>query len=119
MTSVARRTGRWTPLSVVAVVLGFAVWWPVGLAAIAYVLWGGSFDDAVNDAIAGIKGMARRQTGGSSGNAAFDAYREETLQRLEEEQAAFNEYVEKLRQARDREEFERFMAEYRKQSVDV
>ncbi len=121
MTSVARRTSRWTPIGVAAVVLGFAVWWPIGLATIGYILWGGSIDDVVNDTVNSVKGMARRPTttGGSSGNAAFDAYRAETLQRLEEEQIAFNEYVEKLRQARDREEFERFMAERRDKTVDI
>ena len=55
--------------------------------------------------------------GPSSGNAAFDAYRTETLQRLEEEQAAFNDYVEKLRQARDRDEFEKFMTERNNKTV--
>lgn len=119
MTTVARRSSRWTPIGVAAVVLGFAVWWPIGLAVIGYILWGGSIDDVVHDAISGIKKMARPATASSSGNAAFDAYRAETLERLEEEQAAFNDYVEKLRQARDRDEFERFMAERASKTVDA
>lgn len=49
----------------------------------------------------------------SSGNAAFDSYREETLKRLEEEQRAFGDFMERLKRARDQEEFERFMAERR------
>lgn len=52
-------------------------------------------------------------TSGTSGNAAFDAYREETLKRLEEEQRAFGDFMERLKRARDQEEFERFMAERR------
>lgn len=118
MTTVAHRQSRWTPIGIAAMVLGFAVWWPVGLAIIGYILWGGSIDDIVNDAIASVKRMAR-PAAASSGNAAFDAYREETLRRLEEEQAAFDDYVEKLRQARDREEFEKFMAERASKPVDV
>jgi hypothetical protein len=47
----------------------------------------------------------------SSGNAAFDEYRAETLRRLEEEQKEFREYLERLRKARDKEEFDRFMAD--------
>ena len=47
----------------------------------------------------------------TTGSAAFDAYKAETLRRLEEEQAEFNSFVSKLREARDREEFERFMAD--------
>jgi len=49
----------------------------------------------------------------TSGNSAFDAYREETLKRLEEEQKAFGDFMERLKRARDQEEFERFMAERR------
>ncbi len=96
---------RWTPLSIAAIVLGFVVWWPIGIAVLAYILWGGSVDGAVNDA------WNRVRTPRSSGNRAFDEYKEQTLKRLEEEQDAFADFVEKLRAARDREEFERFMAE--------
>ena len=47
----------------------------------------------------------------SSGNRAFDEYRAETLRRLEEEQRAFQEYLDRLRMAKDRAEFDQFMAE--------
>ena len=49
----------------------------------------------------------------SSGNRAFDDYRSETLKRLEDEQREFKEFLERLRFAKDRAEFERFMAERR------
>jgi hypothetical protein len=49
----------------------------------------------------------------SSGNRAFDEYRTETLQRLEEEQREFKEFLERLRFAKDRAEFDQFMAERR------
>ncbi len=107
MTSSAKRSSRWTPISIAAIVLGFAVWWPLGLAILAYVLWGGSVDDLCEDLFSQIKGAVSPQP--ASGNAAFDAYRAETLKRLEEEQEAFAAYVEKLRRARDQEEFDRFM----------
>ena len=114
MTTAARRTSRWTPIGIAAVILGFFTWWPLGLAVIGYIMWGGSVDDLINDMISKFKDMARPQP--SSGNAAFDEYRRETLRRLEEEQAEFAEYVENLRHARDREEFERFMAARKKKS---
>jgi hypothetical protein len=44
-----------------------------------------------------------------TGNAAFDAYRDDTLARLEAEQAQFVEFLDRLRHARDAEEFDRFM----------
>jgi putative salt-induced outer membrane protein YdiY len=115
MTTIARRKGRWTPLGVAATVLGFVVWWPLGLAVIAYIMWGGSIDDLASDTVSQIKQSFKSRSpagyGSSSGNAAFDAYKAETLRRLEEEQEEFNEFVTRLREARDREEFERFMSE--------
>jgi hypothetical protein len=49
----------------------------------------------------------------SSGNRAFDDYRAETLKRLEEEQREFKEFLERLRFAKDRAEFDQFMAQRR------
>ena len=64
--------------------------------------------------------MERARTGGdpwgtpgSSGNRAFDDYRTETLRRLEEEQREFKDFLERLRFAKDRAEFDQFMAERR------
>ena len=45
----------------------------------------------------------------SSGNAAFDAYREETLARLEADHKAFGEYLTDLKKKKDRAEFDSFM----------
>ena len=47
----------------------------------------------------------------SSGNRAFDEYRTETLRRLEEEQREFMAFLDRLRHARDKVEFDQFMAE--------
>jgi hypothetical protein len=49
----------------------------------------------------------------SSGNRAFDKYRAETLKRLEEEQTEFKDFLGRLRFAKDRAEFDQFMAERR------
>ena len=53
----------------------------------------------------------------SSGNRAFDEYRAETLKRLEEEQREFKEFLDRLRFARDKTEFDQFMAERRSRSA--
>jgi len=106
--------GAWIAL----MVLGFIVWWPVGLAILAFSLWSGRMGCWNHH-----HGMARWQgrMGGrdfwgpqrSSGNRAFDEYRNETLRRLEEEQREFREYLDRLRMAKDRAEFDQFMAERR------
>jgi hypothetical protein len=49
----------------------------------------------------------------SSGNRAFDEYRVETLRRLEEEQVEFRDFLDRLRHAKDKEEFDAFMAQHR------
>jgi hypothetical protein len=49
----------------------------------------------------------------SSGNRAFDEYRTETLRRLEDEQREFHEFLDRLRMAKDKSEFDQFMADRR------
>ena len=126
---------QWGPLTIALMVLGFVLWWPLGLAILAYILWGemfgGSAEKAqgfVNRSRSWAENCGPRANGfrhhgfrNSSGNAAFDDYRAEQLKRLEEERrrldeeiSAFHEYMRNLRMARDREEFDRFMRERRR-----
>jgi len=125
---------QWSPLTIALMVLGFIIFWPLGLAILGYILWGEKFGGSPEKAQAyWNKGKAwcssnkhrahnwNRSYGmSSSGNAAFDEYRAEQLKRLEEERArldaeieAFHEYMANLNKAKDREEFDRFMNERR------
>ncbi|QIE57954.1 DUF2852 domain-containing protein [Pikeienuella piscinae] len=84
-------------------VLGFVFVWPIGLAILFYMLWSGRM--GCNNG-----GWRRKFTRvDATGNAAFDEYREETLRRLEEERSAFVGFLDKLRRAKDRAEFDQFM----------
>jgi hypothetical protein len=63
-----------------------------------------------------LAGEARKFGGGttgfrSTGNRAFDEYRDETLRRLEEEANEFQSFLQRLRHAKDKAEFDQFMAE--------
>jgi hypothetical protein len=49
----------------------------------------------------------------ANGSSAFDEYRAETLRRLEREQGEFQEFVEHLRMAKDKVEFDQFITERR------
>jgi Protein of unknown function (DUF2852) len=117
---------------------GFIVFFPVGLGILGYLIWRKKMGEG-DIGPAGMKGEFKRWkremkaqwkghgfSGGfgggpfrqGSGNMAFDDYRGAVLQRLEEErrkldeeQRAFNDFVLKLRRAKDQEEFDRFMAE--------
>lgn len=115
----------WSPLSILLMVIGFIVFWPLGLAMLAYILWG----DEITEFLTSKKQEFRRATerasqpfsgARSSGNAAFDAYREEELRKLEErrrqldrEVEEFRDFIEELKRARDREEFDAYMARRR------
>jgi hypothetical protein len=46
----------------------------------------------------------------TNGSPAFDEYRAETLRRLEREQGEFQQFVEHLRMAKDKAEFDQFIA---------
>jgi hypothetical protein len=54
----------------------------------------------------------------SSGNHAFDEYRADTLRRLEEEQDEFMQFLERLRMAKDKAEFDEFLAERRRRASE-
>ncbi len=55
----------------------------------------------------------------TSGNRAFDDYRSETLKRLEDEQREFKDFLGRLRFAKDRAEFDQFMAERRERPSEA
>jgi hypothetical protein len=50
-------------------------------------------------------------------HSAFDEYRVNTLRRLEDEQRDFQDFVSRLRAAKDKTEFDQFMADRQKQSA--
>ena len=124
------------PALIALAVIGFVVFWPVGLALLVYMIWSGRMlcgrhgrygrwynpeerEAARNEWRARReewKAWKRRNRWGgqsSSGNVAFDEYREETLRKLDEEQREFRDYLDKLRSAKDRAEFDQFMNERR------
>ena len=123
------------PLELVAMILGFVFFWPVGLAILVFKLCGGHFPRFAgpgwhaeswstgpwNSASAALSGWQGWQ-GTRSGNQAFEDYKRSTLERLEaerrklaEEERAFADFLRELRSARDREEFDRFMQSRRQQ----
>src|SRR6478752_5671837 len=128
--------GAWIAFAV----LGFIVWWPLGLATLAFLFGSGRMGcgyagdryehrmsrlqgkmDRLRERMAGREGGFGSGFGGwgrggpSSGNRAFDEYRAETLRRLEEEQREFHDFLDRLRMARDKSEFDQFMADRRNQ----
>ena len=106
--------GAW----IAAMVLGFIAFWPVGLALVFYMtftnrwrksMFGQSYKSQYDQSCRSQGHCGPRRAGRSTGNSAFDAYRAETLRRLEEEQTAFEMFLERLRAAKDKTEFDNFM----------
>jgi hypothetical protein len=121
------------PLLIAGMVLGFIFWWPVGLAVLFFMFWskrmgcweygpptgqqGGGWQGRgapwANWRSWGCGGGNGNRTQRTSGNRAFDEYRSETLNRLEEEQREFAAFLDRLRFAKDKSEFDAFMTERR------
>jgi hypothetical protein len=121
------------PAAIAFTILGFMFWWPVGLAMLIYTVgsgrmgcghrrramyqaqgWQNSGQDSTPWGAwkAWACGGTNRSPA-SSGNHAFDEYKTETLRRLEEEQKEFGAFLERLRFAKDKAEFDQFMADRR------
>jgi biopolymer transport protein ExbB/TolQ len=118
----------WTPATIAMMVLGFVVFWPLGLAMLAYILFGErlkSFKKDANSTVDSVFSSFKRGSGRGfcgaqfrTGNVAFDDWREAELARLDQERRKldemrqqFDDYVRELRRAKDQEEFDRFMRE--------
>src|SRR5688500_1010046 len=106
-----RSRGRWSALNVVLMIVGFALFWPLGLAMLAWIIWGdeigrktqefkGQFR-SFSDKAAGFRPGLFRDTG----NVAFDEYRSREMARLDEERRKLDEM---------RGEFEGFLKELRR-----
>jgi hypothetical protein len=113
------------PAWIAVMVLGFIVFWPVGLAILAYMIWSGRMGCRkhsgpgrwYNESESGSKRRGewwkKSRAHPNSGNRAFDEYRQETLRRLEQESDEFKDFLENLRHARDKAEFDQFMKDRR------
>jgi Protein of unknown function (DUF2852) len=112
-------------------VISFVLFWPLGLVVLGYTIGSGRMACWAHDGSRWQRRMERMQdrmsrlqqaaqqwgcgarTGyrAATGNRAFDEYRAETLHRLEDEQREFVEFLDRLRHAKDKAEFDQFMAE--------
>jgi hypothetical protein len=137
--------GRWSLFEIVAMVLGFIVFWPIGLAILGFKIWQrkagypgdlqtvaqGKWQEARSamwsgpwQGRRGFQGFHGFQSS-STGNSAFDDWKAGEIARLEEERRKlqeahreFSTFVDNIRRSKDREEFERFMSERRNRPAD-
>ena len=139
MPIVAKLDELGNPAWIALMVLAFFVFWPLGLAILAFMIWSGRMGcgpygsygrwQHKMERLQGKMDHLRERMnqsgpwshpwshGPSSGNRAFDEYRSDTLKRLEEEQREFHDFLGRLRMAKDKAEFDQFMAERRNRST--
>jgi len=130
MTIAAHLDDIGKPAWIGLMIVSFILWWPLGLVVLGYLVGSGRMScwahgggerwqrrmERMQERMERMQGAAERWGGGrryrgTSGNRAFDEYRAETLRRLEEEQREFMEFLDRLRHAKDKVEFDQFMAE--------
>ena len=104
--------GKWAWIA--TLILGFIVNPLIGLAILAYLIWGKQMfarscgHRRHHDHSWGRHAM---RAGQATGNRAFDDYKAQALRRLEEEQEAFEAFLQRLRTSKDKSEFDAFMDE--------
>ena len=92
----------WTPVNIAIMVVAFVIGaWPIGLFAIAYMIWGAQWglDFSKWGKSDGVKRAGERMksafdgsaTSSRTGNRAFDDWRDAEMQRIEEERRKLEE----------------------------
>ena len=118
-------------LEIVGVVAAFIYFWPLAVAYLGWKFMGypvpANLRANLQESFAGLGGFkpfqdARWNAGpfAGTGNAAFDEYRRAEIERLEQERRRLDEeardfrsFVAELKRAKDREEFDAYMAKRR------
>ncbi len=100
--------------AIVATVLAFVNFWPAGVVIAMFLAWRGFApvgrsrgEAAVAQAIGQVIPVS--ESACRTGNASFDAYRTQMMTRLEDEQRNFENFLTRLRDAKDEREFDNFM----------
>lgn len=109
--------GAWVAL----MVAGFVFGGPLGLVILFFILFTGRFGRRFRNGEAhgrhghahgrGCCFGARAHFSSSTSNTAFDTYKADTLSRLEREQGEFEAFLRRLRESRDKAEFDQYLAD--------
>jgi Protein of unknown function (DUF2852) len=123
MPIVAKLDELGKPAWIALMILGFFIWWPLGLATLAFIIGSGRM--ATSGGMTRWYGAAdpMRSAGTcwqpsprQSGNRAFDEYRQRRYNAWKRSSGNFQEFLTRLRMAKDKAEFDQFMAERRARS---
>lgn len=101
-------------ITVVAIAFGHS--WPAAVLLAAFLGWRGGFtpnfgQPSAQDLVVQLRGVAHETPQRPHGNKSFESYRQDMLLRLEHEQDRFDRFLGRLRDAKDKSEFDHFMEE--------
>lgn len=108
------KTPGFNPIKLLAVLAGFAIFPPLGIAALVYFIWNSRRHSRQSrEAWTAGRRCGHRGRMSRTGNAAFDEHRAKVLNELEEERKAFSDYRAEQRRKRDQDAFDAFQEKRR------
>ncbi len=117
--SMCTSKGHWSAKNIIAMVLGFIVFWPIGLFIVFWVMSGRhveSLPSAIKTQWKKLKGKGEVQMKSESGNVIFDEYQQtqydrirEIKQEIKDRAHRFTDFKADAQRRADKEEFNQFM----------
>ena len=111
---------RWSPINIAGLVVGFMIFWPVGLIVLAWILTGHHVLDlpaAIRDLWSRFFSSTESRMHSGTDNIVFNEYQQTQYDRISEikneirdRARRFADYREDIQRRHDRKEFDRFMA---------
>jgi len=101
--------------AIVSVIIALNMFWPAGIALAIVLGWRGGFAPQIarpaspQQIAEKLRPLSPEAEHRSSSNTSFNSYRNDVMRRLEEEQMNFDSFLGRLREAKDKSEFDRFM----------
>ena len=115
------RRGHWTGGNIAAMVIGFVLFWPVGLLVLFWTMSGRNVRDlpgAIREKWSGFAGQWGGGSRHSTNNVVFNEFQQTQYDRIreikdeiKERSSRFNEYRADAKRRADEEEFNSFMAD--------
>ncbi|MEL7459844.1 MAG: DUF2852 domain-containing protein [Pseudomonadota bacterium] len=105
----------YTGFSIPVAIIAMGEFGALGFVIVLFIIWGWSevlnlgTKPTMNDIVDRLRPKTDEAPVSDTGNASFDAYKSELLTRLEEEQKTFKTFLARLRDAKDKTEFDTFM----------
>ncbi|MBX2881394.1 MAG: DUF2852 domain-containing protein [Granulosicoccus sp.] len=115
-----RRKGNWSTMNIAAMVLGFVLFWPVGLIVLFWIMAGRNaveLPEAIRNQWSQMRGFWREENDADE-NVIFREYQQTQYDRIQEikdeiksRSRRFSEFRASAKRRADQEEFNRFMAD--------